>query len=1237
MQTLRTNPVAPQWRQDGERYIIAGARYTLALSARDGSILSLFGTGSRTPLLRSGEYGLWLIRFRSGATLSSHGLVAQARMQGNRLMLMYQHPQVDVSVRVVARQEGVEFFAELTPRTEPVLDFSLPARLRFDPAQLRRMICPMDGNQSVGAAFLRSFFERQSSQRPSAWQSVMVGPDGYARLFGGALLQRPDNDPPVTIRTTDEARNWLSEQTRARIDSTQAIINRPSAPQQLDIVLVSSPNGACFGARRVGAGYLWRFGGRVEERQKAIVLALVSGVLEKLSSSDTRWHIGVLALDGAPRQGGWAAVTVDEWIASLQNLEAVRSKRMEVVEIRDIASLMKALRERTFLAVINPYGEWLPVPSQDDFAATLEAIRRYAQDGGSWFEVGGYPFYYALQPAPYFAMRVPYPPAFADFLHWEMLSDDVSLYRIQPRMWKPWDRQRIFVPGWLAWGGDEQGGYAERAFGTYVAPGESWRAPVVRLTMGDQAPQALQAYAQANGVRRRLSQKMPRAMLDKFKRAILVYYAGNAREKIQFLNLLPVPSLVHFADYLKGGFDKEYPDHLPPHPQFGTVEELSHFIREAKRLGHLVMPYTNPTWWCDDPKGPTFQQEGDAPLLRTLEGNLSRERYGQNEGYTICFWHPAVQRANRRLRQQFSEQLRVDILFQDQCGARSWLYDTNPASPTPYAYTEGLLSMVAEDSAIVPLSTESGWDHVAEHQVQLCGMAWSLVPTQFAPEWRKLLREQYPPDTWQVFALAQLLAHDKTAMIMHDLGQFVTNREVLAWVLGLGFGISARISAPALVQDAPREWLRWLSRLQQSVCARYIGEPLRSFAHERVGKGDGILRADYGTIKVVANLNATPQRVRIDGAIRELAPYGFYAVAKGMIAANLHRLGTTALGGEGASFVVEQHGSRGHLWVYDRGGSKLAVEWLTRTPAKLRVRWDNGVVDETAARGGVLPITLPERPSSAGIAPPRALARRAPREWRPKPSIGVVELPGVKPSWTSITSEEWLHALQASRAVREWGAPLERLRSVQEVFQALGEGANRWFAIINPYGEVFPVLGRGHWGEMLERIRRYVQNGGVWWETAGYSFFTACYPAGNGYQYETVGPAGMSRLGLPIGSGAVEQPAEPLKVSTEAAKWLGDLLSQRVARMRSTVNRGLPRSEDVPEHFALVSGERDDFIGGYRLGGWGWLWRVGGFHPNPEVVLPVATAALDYLYANAPLLPLASRTRFLWHAVITSR
>jgi hypothetical protein len=48
------------------------------------------------------------------------------------------------------------------------------------------------------------------------------------------------------------------------------------------------------------------------------------------------------------------------------------------------------------------------------------------------------------------------------------------------------------------------------------------------------------------------------------------------------------------------------------------------------------------------------------------------------------------------------------------------------------------------------------------------------------------------------------------------------------------------------------------------------------------------------------------------------------------------------------------------------------------------------------------------------------------------------------------------------------------------------------------------------------------------------------------------------------------------------------------------------------------------------------MWRIGGFYPNPDVALPVAVAAMEYLYTHAPppSTP-AGGAKHLWHAAVS--
>ena len=148
--------------------------------------------------------------------------------------------------------------------------------------------------------------------------------------------------------------------------------------------------------------------------------------------------------------------------------------------------------------------------------------------------------------------------------------------------------------------------------------------------------------------------------------------------------------------------------------------------------------------------------------------------------------------------------------------------------------------MIAEDCRRKPLSTESGWDGVVNFESQLCGMTWSLVPTEGGPAWRQFMKSRYAPATWEIFPVAQYIAHDKTAMIHHDLGQFVTNRETLAWTLGLGFSLSYRVAAPALRTGRARGngCCGWIGCRNPSVRVTSASR-LTDFAHERDAKRGG--------------------------------------------------------------------------------------------------------------------------------------------------------------------------------------------------------------------------------------------------------------------------------------------------------------------------------------------------------------------------------------------------------------
>lgn len=897
-----------------------------------GTLISVGAVGKSDAVVRGGEYGLWRLVFHDGSVLDASSFRADGgnrRLKllrdpgANRLDLNFEGPEADVMVRFQGAAEGVDVSATIRPRGKTVLAVELPARLRFDPKDLVRLTSPLEPHEGVGAAYRKTFFQQQIGDSPQSWRIDNLGPEAYDRLVGASVVMRPMNAPAEPLSVTPEGERWLGGDLARRLAGARVDVCRPSSRQRTDLILLDSPAGPVLAASKLGGqGALWRWGGFVQPAAARLTAEALAAVVLKLAADpSSRRKVGLVHVAHGPEFAASGRIAVNSWAPRLA--PGLRLAGKELVELTTPAAMLAAARGDEFVAILNPYGELIPVDA-GGMETAIEAVGQYLRGGGNWIETGGYPFYSALRPERFLEHSGNYPPLFADWVHVATSAGMLAVYRVQPRDWTPWkgrsDPGAILVPGRASFGGDGQGGWIDRSFATYVPRGTEWTTPRVRLSASRPAERSLEDYARANGLHQRLSDKLTPVVLDRFRRAVLVKFDGNVRDMIANLSKLPVPALIHFSDYLKGGFDKQYPDHLPPRASFGTPAELRTFLDRAHALGHLVMPYTNPTWWCDHPRGPTFVAAGDGPLALDLDGKPDHEQYGRNDGWTTSPWHPAVQAANRSTRIQFTHDYPVDILFQDQCGARGWVYDRNPASPTPYAYVEGLLSQVLEDAREKPLSTEDGYDRVLDGEVQLCGFTFALVPGD-NPSWARSLKSRYPEGTWEISPVTQILAHDKVALLHHDLGKFVTDGPTLSWTLGLGFAMSDRLHARAVNDVRSIEWLRWLDRVQKSICARYVGEPVDSFVHEPGhGDDDGLIRARYGPVQVLANLG--PKIREVDG--HRLAPHGFYAEAPGMRAGDLASTVGKEASGSGTPFLVEGNAQAADLWILAPAGAPAA-------------------------------------------------------------------------------------------------------------------------------------------------------------------------------------------------------------------------------------------------------------------------------------------------------------------------
>ena len=342
------------------------------------------------------------------------------------------------------------------------------------------------------------------------------------------------------------------------------------------------------------------------------------------------------------------------------------------------------------------------------------------------------------------------------------------------------------------------------------------------------------------------------------------------------------------------------------------------------------MPYVNYSWWCDKPRGPSFEKAGEAPLSIKRDGKLSHERYASNEGYTVCLWHPDARKANQKLRKELIQEYPCDVIFQDQMGARDSILDFNKASPNPNRYSDGFIYSLREDAKAKPLSTEDGWWGIANEELQFCGMSFGLDKYEYNVGWATYVWENFPPEAVNITNLVGAMFHDKVSLSHHDLAHGLVTQRDISKTLGIGFttmiNMHGKMTNPYYTQ-----YIYWLDRLQKSIVSKYIGAKMRKFEHNwkntKTSDSFGYINAQYGDVKIFASIDDCPKQI---GDV-ELAPDGFIAESKGVKAGCVNSIkGIRA--SVPCSYVVEETEKSVKVWIFAQTQSSLII------PVKAKVK-----------------------------------------------------------------------------------------------------------------------------------------------------------------------------------------------------------------------------------------------------------------------------------------------------------
>ncbi|HEY8686505.1 MAG TPA: DUF6259 domain-containing protein, partial [Chloroflexota bacterium] len=463
--------------------------------------------------------------------------------------------------------------------------------------------------------------------------------------------------------------------------------------------------------------------------------------------------------------------------------------------------------------------------------------------------------------------------AFADFLALDIAGSHLALYSVNgdPNPIQPVALGFIHnAPNNVCVG---QSFCTEHSFQTWVPEGGSWTSPTVRIMIGEPVASTILSYRRDNGI-----DAYPSVMsklgsrFHQYARAPLIKADALAVDKsfqswLPALSGLPSPSLLHPVAYMLGGHDHSYPDFLPPDPTWGSEKDFAAMVKAAHKKGLVVMPYTNPTWWTDDSR--TIKH---LPTPLTVQ-NISaldetkipvHESYGPNGGYDVSPYDSFVKKRIAQAMALWQTVVPVDCIFEDQIGARPWMLDFNPSSPTPISYSQGWFDHTKQYRQQC-LMTENGWDRLAATEVGFNGslLTWERAfqdPDQF-----------FGAGNWDAYPLALWLLHDKVLLYQHDLAleTMSDKADVLTWNMAFGTMLSYNW------QGSGKNWqsnpkLDLITWLQRDVAALYAGQPLTDYTTV----APNVTQTRFPNLRVTANWDAKRSYTTSGSTI---APGGFLA------------------------------------------------------------------------------------------------------------------------------------------------------------------------------------------------------------------------------------------------------------------------------------------------------------------------------------------------------------------------
>jgi len=387
--------------------------------------------------------------------------------------------------------------------------------------------------------------------------------------------------------------------------------------------------------------------------------------------------------------------------------------------------------------------------------------------------------------------------------------------------------------------------YYNHSFYCYRDNSEVWYSPVVRIRLGAAHDQAIEAFRQDNAFDQVTPLRNKLGSLYE-KTATAVNYKMDAfhlglpfSNYNAFLKSVP-PGILHLVAFQRDGHDENYPDFFPPDPAFGNTAEMISMSKKAQSNGFLIMPYSNPTFWDDESETVQNMNITNAAVLDS-DGQPRYETYGATHGgYAMCAYAPAVVSRLQEFIDDFTVTFPSDMLFEDQIGARAFIYDYNPAAPDAASYLKGWINHTARFADCL-LHTEMGFDRLLETE---CGFHGTVNLVDVRGDF------SIPSADFSYYPFTGILARDKVFFYQHDLAMQTTVTNKYNFLFHFAYGL--QLHYDLAVMGTNNQWLAVNAAFQKHVLSAYADERVTAFT--RIGN---ITKTALENYQVTVNWGST--------------------------------------------------------------------------------------------------------------------------------------------------------------------------------------------------------------------------------------------------------------------------------------------------------------------------------------------------------------------------------------------